>query len=592
MHPVFRALDDLLANKPLELAQYQELTSSEIQILKKLEHQRNDDLKWRSSAQMMMKTASELARVHNSEELLDSIVTRARTLLSSDIAYISLNDERTQTTYIFATSGVMTTDFKEIRLPLGVGILGKAAKLGTTVFTHDHQTDPSVTHDPLVDEAVNKEGVRGILAAPLMSNTEVIGALLVGDRVPRVYNHIEMATLTGLASLASVALETAHTVADLEKAKATNLHHIGELQTLANADEQLFASLNSTDFEEIARILKACLHTDVAIFSGFPDHKNATSHTGKFCHTGDFQPSWTNIHHMLTQPEENTHELTIIPALIGNRLASVIVVNGALNDIEEQIVNRARSVLIAQALFEEGIETALRYQVDSLMRSIVRGNYHAREFETLQNLAGVDLGEHPWVIATSHGCPRLAKQLRGHIKKCFIVLEHNDHLCILSNRDGLYSMEKLLATRTDLYAGAVALSKDTSNAEDAHEKALQIASSMHRLGRSSEIGTLQKLGSLGILLNNHEVDTIIHAQLGNVLAYDLKNCTQLVETLFVYFEKDKSVAETAKHLYVHQNTVRQRIAKAGELLGGKINGSYALDVHIALRAWALKNTTS
>lgn len=87
--------------------------------------------------------------------------------LARTLGYISLNDDESGFTNILATAGVVTEGFRNIRMPIGTGILGIVAATNRPAWTYDHAEDPEVSHVDYVDEAVEAEGIRGILGVPI-----------------------------------------------------------------------------------------------------------------------------------------------------------------------------------------------------------------------------------------------------------------------------------------------------------------------------------------------------------------------------------------------------------------------------------------
>ena len=79
-------------------------------------------------------------------------------------------------------------------------------------------------------------------------------------------------------------------------------------------------------------------------------------------------------------------------------------------------------------------------------------------------------------------------------------------------------------------------------------------------------------------------------QLDPLIAYDRAHDAGLMRTAWVYAESGASVARTAERLFVHQNTVRQRLARIAQLIGEDWRDpSRFLDIHLALRIWAFGN---
>lgn len=60
-------------------------------------------------------TASDLAALTDLDELLTAIVRRARALLQSDVAYLSLNDDERGDTYMRVTDGATSAEFRPRR---------------------------------------------------------------------------------------------------------------------------------------------------------------------------------------------------------------------------------------------------------------------------------------------------------------------------------------------------------------------------------------------------------------------------------------------------------------------------------------------
>ena len=221
------------------------LTPQEQAEVRTFENNYEREREWRGITLSILRTATDLSRGQDRWKVLEKLVHSSRSIIRSDIAYISLNNPSVGVTEVLTTSGVITEEFRNIRIPLGVGVMGKVAATKQAAWTQDQAQDPKVTHIPEVDTAVQAEGIRGILGAPLVSNGEMIGALMVGDRRVRSYTADEVVILDSLASLASVALETAQLIQDLEeniaalrKSHLQREQHVKQLEALSDSDSQ------------------------------------------------------------------------------------------------------------------------------------------------------------------------------------------------------------------------------------------------------------------------------------------------------------------------------------------------------------------
>jgi purine catabolism regulator len=90
-----------------------------------------------------------------------------------------------------------------------------------------------------------------------------------------------------------------------------------------------------------------------------------------------------------------------------------------------------------------------------------------------------------------------------------------------------------------------------------------------------------------LLESQHAVERI----LGPLLAYDDEHGSELVKTLEVYLECDRSPKQAALRLYVHNQTIHYRLARIQELTDRSLRSTADIsDLWCALRALALSQT--
>ncbi|MDQ0030717.1 GAF domain-containing protein [Arthrobacter bambusae] len=122
-------------------------------------------------------TATDPTGIRDVEAVLKAIVRRTRSLIGSDVAYLSLNDYDSGESYVRVTDGATTALFRNIRMPLGEGVLGAVATGEAPAQSADYLNDESKSHLESSDTAVAAEGVRAIMGVPLRAEGKVIGAL-------------------------------------------------------------------------------------------------------------------------------------------------------------------------------------------------------------------------------------------------------------------------------------------------------------------------------------------------------------------------------------------------------------------------------
>ncbi|MEK2488699.1 GAF domain-containing protein [Kitasatospora purpeofusca] len=165
-------------------------------------------------------TAGDLAASRDLDAVLQAIVRRARMLLGTDTAYLTLPDEAAGDTYMRVTDGSVSVLFQTLRLSLGDGLGGLVAQRARPYATPDYRSDDRFHHTDVIDAGVVEEGLVAIIGVPLLLGGRVIGVLFAADRSPRAFSPDEVALLCTLAAHAAIALDTAKALADTRAALA------------------------------------------------------------------------------------------------------------------------------------------------------------------------------------------------------------------------------------------------------------------------------------------------------------------------------------------------------------------------------------
>ena len=163
--------------------------------------------------------ARRIVDVADPADVLQQVVDMASGLLGSDGAHLTLmNDDRTTLIPLVMaghTEPGTRAWLRSQRFPLGGGINGLAADLGTAVWTEDYRQDPRWPHDP-DDDSVDRLELGAVIVAPLLGQGgEVIGTLAMTYREPRPIDPRDVTLLEELARQASIAARNSKLYADL-----------------------------------------------------------------------------------------------------------------------------------------------------------------------------------------------------------------------------------------------------------------------------------------------------------------------------------------------------------------------------------------
>ncbi|RXZ81918.1 PucR family transcriptional regulator [Paenibacillaceae bacterium] len=193
-----------------------------------------------------------------------------------------------------------------------------------------------------------------------------------------------------------------------------------------------------------------------------------------------------------------------------------------------------------------------------------------------------------------------------------LLLQHNviHLLCIreiFANAEAQWekvkqSLRKVLelATRSNrlenthklrLHAGFGLMKTRLRDAAQSYREALDVLSVTRTLARDSisafyeEMGIYQMLKSIG---NTEKLIQFVQYHLGNLLAYDHRNETPLLQTLDQYLSCMGAKQETAERLFIHRQTLYHRLEKIEELLGDDyLRADRRLCLEVAIRAYDL-----
>lgn len=85
-----------------------------------------------------------------------------------------------------------------------------------------------------------------------------------------------------------------------------------------------------------------------------------------------------------------------------------------------------------------------------------------------------------------------------------------------------------------------------------------------------------------------DVEAFLASVIGPLLEEDRRKGSALADTVLAYLDSGHNARRAAAALGIHVNTLRQRFETVGPILGDWAETPRALDVHLALRLWKLR----
>ena len=566
-------------------------------------------------------TATDLTGIRDVEAVLKAIVRRTRSLIGSDIAYLSLNDYESGESYIRVTDGAATALFRNIRMPLGEGVLGAVATGEAPSQSADYLIDQSKSHLESSDTAVEAEGVKAIMGVPLRAEGKVIGALLVADRHAHQFSSDDVALMESIGTHAAVALENARHFSDmsnalsrLDQAQRQNLAHVRALEELSTLDRRLMETLASTEsLPNLLSLLAESLDTPVFMVSPMGEPLAGLASDGAFGSVPALSAAEESAARRLAvQFEVKGRKYTAMSAVAGDQHLASLIVAGQLSPARLAVLERSALVLSVSLLFERTFQDAqYRLQlelIDDLLSP------RSDDAAALSRRAGqFGLANHLQLVVRVVGVSddqrqRALSVLRHRAEGVpGIIALHESHLCLIEpfeRRDarpqeaggaadnGQSIVDELKRRRITASVGTSEPVTGFARLATAHTEAHAVLRALQALSRHGEAADRAALGTAGMLLGAMDspfAGQLLAAQLGPLLSYDERRGTQLVLSAWTFLENGAGIQESADSLHIHPNTLRQRLERIDAVLGaGWRRGSRSLDVQVALRLWRMK----
>lgn len=546
----------------------------------------------------LLETARALATANDPAQVLDAIVRRARALLGTDLAYLTLFDGEQQDTFMRATDGSVSAAFQSVRLALGAGLGGLVAKTSKPYWTANYWEDERFAHTRAIDGAVGEEGIVAICGTPLVVDGTFMGVLFAANRSERQFAREEVALLGNLATLAAVTLVQTRALADAETAVAAMTRAHETVQQYAAGVEKAaaahdrFASLVlegggvddlTTALADLLGGWAVVLDDDGAVRSAAPRTADVPDDPAAL---GDLDAG------RLVEVPEGVYGLAIAAA--HERLGTLLVGGvGTLDGSDRRTVERAGVVTALVLLFERQAADARQSARNRVVSELIRAHGTEDDRVELARGAGIDPAS-SYCLLVLRGDP--SSSLRALLlsagsavgEGALVGIHDGDTVALVPGDDPdqlASTTAQRLGRRTTATVAGVGPLTGVDGIPAAHEEAARTVAALVALGHRGRGAAATQLGFAGLIVGSDpDVESYVRRELGPLADYDAKRGTDLVGTLAAFFEAGRSPLHAATRLHVHVNTVAQRLERVGALLGDDWQEpERSLELQLALR---------
>ncbi|NJP89758.1 GAF domain-containing protein [Nonomuraea sp. FMUSA5-5] len=544
-------------------------------------------------------TAGDLAALRDLDAVLEAIVHRARQLLATDVAYMTLHDPERGDTYMRVTDGSISAKFRALRLAMGHGLGGLVAQTAVPYATADYFADARFRHREHIDDAVKEEGLVAILGVPLRLGQRVIGVLMAANRSARPFHQEEVSLLASLAAHAAVAIdnarllqETRNALEELSQAHRTAREHGEAVERAAMAHDRMTSLvLRGGGIEDVAAVVTDVLGGSLAVLD---DLGRAISGDVGELDSGVFEAAQAS---RALGRTVRRGDLLIASVDVGGEPLCTLLLRS--DDADERILERAALVCALLLLFRRSVAEAEGRVRGELLDDLISRPGSPGLADRARRL-GMDLGAPHVLVVAKHSGQR---ERAAFWASSQATLRHGlaagraDEVVLLLPGDDAGGLAQRVAREltASLHSPATAGASragDPANVAAAYQEARRCAEALIALGRAGDGASASELGFVGLLVGDgRDVPGFVARTLGPVIDYDARRGTALVDTLAAYFGTGGSPSRTAEAMHIHVNTVTQRLDRIGKLLGeGWPAPERALEIQLALRLHRLGHT--
>lgn len=553
--------------------------------------------------------AAELALMPTADLVIRAVVQATQEMFASDVAYFTMHDEDTDEFYVRETVGFLSEAFLYDRSTIrGFGMYGYIIDHLRPFWSSDYDNDTRFRHHPINVSSIRAEGIRALAGAPaVLEGRPMPAVVFAGFRQVREFSDQEIRLLVVWSKVAGAAVENAlrrdEQAARLAAADADARRLAAESEALRDMDDaqQRLAELvsNGATLDDLVAELGGLLDASVAVRDEAGRLQSVLEH-------GPPPPDvpGETLRRSFEERQAVADDVVAVCAvrgqtqLIGSVAATLgqpatprdlRILERAAVHVAALMLSRERLVAASNRAMADIVIGLLRRPQDDVESLAVQAARHGVQLRSEIGLVVVDVDG----LGTSRALERARTELGS---RPALVALYNGTLVVLVNGPADQGLAEQLTrglSRERVSATAVVAADAVSAGQlpAAFGTALGCLRLAVALGRRGDVVSEAELAPYASVfgrLTADELEQYLRGMIGPLLAYDDERGTDLVVTLHTFLRTGENVRATADQLYVHPNTVRQRIATIENVLPALADPERHLDLHLALRLYELR----
>ncbi len=514
-------------------------------------------------------------------EVLKAVVRLMSDASGVQACFAYLLDETGERLVLRAASPPYERQAGKVAMERGEGLAWWAAERGEPAFIRDNAlADPRTKYFPELEE----ERFQSLLALPVVGRSgDVIGVITAHTEAPREFSDDEVDFLVTSASLVASAIENArlYEEARIRVAELEQLTELAEAIAGAGALEELLQTVVSG-----ARPLLAA----------------------RACHVYLLDPGSEELERVASDPEPGNARDTLglaelgpelarggrstrvaVPLVANDELIGLLVAEGSVRvelgrTVASQVAVGLKKVQVIEQLLEKNL---IKDFFEELSGGRQRGDLEGRAARL-----GCDLSKPHAVLVAEPVNDALERALRlAAPGSLFDRREHSLRALVNLTTTSFDSfLERLQRIHGDLAEstsiGVSSLCVGEASFADGFAEAQQALLGTAVLRGEPSVLSYEDLGAykylLRVAVDGGIRDATVDA-VSRLAEYDAQRGSQLVLTLEEFLRRHGNISATSETLFVHPNTLRQRLRRIAELSGLDLRKDDWLMIEIAVK---------
>jgi GAF domain-containing protein len=534
----------------------------------------------KGESRVLYRIISTVASSLDLEEVLGAVVRLLSDASGVHACFVYLLDTKGDALVLRAASEPYTHLVGEIKLERGEGLAWWAAERKEPAFIRDNALeDPRNKFVPELDE----ERFQSLVSVPIFARGgAVIGVITLHTEAPREFTKEEVEFLVSSASLVAGAIENARLYDETRK-RIEELEHLTELgETISRA-------------ETLAELLPAVTARGLQLLRAERCHVYLLDHESEELRLRASTPEGTATRETISLGElapelrKGRRSRVAQPLVANDELLGLLVAEGTTAlDLAGALANQTAVAIKKIELIEHLTEKNL---IKDFFEELVRGAGPG-VLDVRAARLGCNLDERQLVLVAAPPSDALERVLDSAGAGSLLDRRQDSIRALVRiPADGeLKLLERLRARHAELEEPvAVGISNPCKGAASfaaGFQEAEHALVGTSVLGAEPSLMTYDELGPYKYLLRM-SIDSGArdsHRKAIRRLAdYDEQRSTFLLRTLEEFLRRRGNISATAEALYVHPNTLRQRLRRIQELSGVDLRKDDWLMLEIALK---------